>query len=72
MDHLPQDHDKSSAPRKHLPLNEKGVVGEVAVLIPPDVDSDEFLITQAYRLYKRRWIGVFAMVSTPFPATYCS
>jgi hypothetical protein len=48
MDHLPQDHDKSSAPRKDHPLNEKGVVGEVVVLIPPDVDSDEFL--QSHKL----------------------
>ena len=66
MDQLPQDND----PRRDHPFVEKGVVSEVAVLISPDGNSDEF--TKPYRLYRRRWIGVFAMVSTPFLVIYCS
>ena len=34
-----------------------------------DVLNSAAAAAQPYRLYKRRWIGVFAMVSTSFPAT---
>ena len=71
-DHLhPQNDANSTAPRRPGdPLDEKGVASDVAIPIP-DGDFDAFTATQPYRLYKRRWIGVFAMVSTPFPATCC-
>ena len=71
MDHLPlNDENNYSASRRpdDHPLDEKGVVSEVAIPIQ-EGDSDVFTDTQPYRLYKRRWIGVFAIVSTPFPAT---
>ena len=58
MDQLPKNSDNGySALRKDHPLDEKGVVSV-------DGDSDAITTTQPYRLYKRRWIGVFAMVST--------
>jgi hypothetical protein len=71
MDQLPQNKNNDNS-RKDHPLDEKGVVNEVVVPVCPDGESDVCTATQPYRLYKRRWIGVFAMVSTPFPATYCS
>jgi hypothetical protein len=57
--------------KNHL-LDEKGGLSE---LIDPISANDDILnatatTAQPYRLYKRRWIGVFAMVSTSFPTTY--
>ena len=62
MDQL-AEHNDSILPRKDR-LDEKGDFTEVAV---PIISADGVLETsttpeQPYRLYKRRWIGVFAMV----------
>ena len=69
MDQL-AEHNVTMLPRKDR-LDEKGDLSELAV---PIVTADEVLEAsttpeQPYRLYKRRWIGVFAMVRTAFSTT---
>ncbi|KAH8994743.1 MFS general substrate transporter [Lactarius hatsudake] len=63
MVQLPQNDDSIySVPRKDRRLDEKGLVTELTVSTSPDGDSDALTSAQPpYRLYKRRWIGVFAM-----------
>jgi hypothetical protein len=66
MDELPQK-DDSIVPRKdHVDEKDKGDPSEVTSipLTPDDVENTTSTSAQAYRLYKRRWFGVFAMAST--------
>ncbi|KAI9455439.1 MFS general substrate transporter [Lactarius psammicola] len=62
MDQLPQNGDGIfAAPLKDHSSDKKGLVSEVAIPTSADGDPDAFTTTQPYRLYKRRWIGVFAI-----------
>ena len=51
----------------HVDEKEKGDPSEVTAvpIIPNDVEDATTTAAQPYRLYKRRWFGVFALVSTP-------
>jgi hypothetical protein len=71
MDELPRK-DDSIVPRKdHVDEKEKGDPSKVTVvpLIPDDGENAPSTAAQPYRLYKRRWFGVFAMASTSSLAT---
>lgn len=70
MDQL-AEHNDTILHRKDR-FDEKGDLSELAV---PIISADGVLDVsttpeQPYRLYKRRWIGVFAMVRTAFSMTY--
>ncbi|KAN0135398.1 MFS general substrate transporter [Lactarius tabidus] len=63
MDELPRK-DDSIVPRKdHVDEKDKGDPSEVTSipLIPDDAENTTSTSAQPYRLYKRRWFGVFAM-----------
>ena len=66
MDELPQTDYSVVPPEDHVDEKEKGDPTEVTP-VSIDVEKPGNTTTTAtqYRLYKRRWIGVFAMVSVP-------
>lgn len=69
MDELPRTDDSTVPPKDHVDEKEKGAPTEVVPILPDPDDVENPTTNATYRLYKRRWIGVFAMVSVPLLLT---